>query len=141
MPTVYRSDQTRIQVQCGTLNMDNVSWDSMTGGDIAADSINYLPGGMQPAVELGGIPKRSDIVVTRIWSDTLIALFNDLDSGAGNMPSKIKYSTLDGTKKAVTTITYGGVLKAVARPDYDAATASEGKLTLTFGCDSALPSN
>lgn len=140
IPTYYRSDQGRIQVQVAGVALDNTSWDTMAGGDNAATTSPYMPGGMQPVIELGGVPVRSDLTITRIWSDTLINVYKQLDNGVGNLTVTASYTVLDANKNPVanSTITYTGVLKSVARPDYDSSTTTAAKLTLTVGLNGPI---
>lgn len=140
MPQYFRTDQARIQVNVTGVPLDNVSWDVMQGGDNVAPSTNYPPGGMQPSVELGGIPKRNPLTVERIWSDTLISAYKALDAGAGKLPVTASYTVLDhnGTPVAGSTITYTGVLLEAARPDYDSSSSGEAKLKLTIGLNGPI---
>jgi hypothetical protein len=140
MATLYRSDQSRIQVQVAGVQMDSVSWDVMDGGDITAESVNYLPGGMAPAVELGGIPKRGDLTVARIWSDAMIAVYKALDDVSGRAACTVTYVVLDANGNTVpnATFTYTGVLKSVNRPNYDSSTSSEAKIQLVIGCNRSI---
>jgi len=140
MPTYYRSDQGRIQVSVTGVPLDNVSWDVMQGGDNVAPSTNYLPGGMQPPVELGGMPRRNPMTVERLWSDALIQVYKQLDSGAGRLATTASYTVLDASGNPVpgSTITYTGVLLEAARPDYDSSSNSEAKLRLTIGLNGPI---
>jgi len=140
MPTYYRSDQARIQVRVTGIALDNVSWDVMQGGDNVAPSTNYPPGGMQPSVELGGTPRRNPLTVERIWSDTLVAAYKALDSGAGRLAATATYTVLDANGNPVpnSSITYTGVLLETARPDYDSTSSNEAKLRLTIGLNGPI---
>jgi len=140
MPTYYRTDMARIQVSVQGITLDNVSWDVMQGGDNVAPSTNYPPGGMQPSVELGGVPKRNQMTVERIWSDTLIAAYKAMDAGAGRLPTTISYTVLDGHGNPVpgSTISYTGILLEAARPDYDSSSSAEAKLKITVGLNGPI---
>jgi len=134
MPTFYRTDNGRVQVQVQGIVLDSISWDMMDGGDIVAETTNYNPGGMEPAIELGGQAKRSDMTVERIWSDALIAVFKQLDNACGETPITIGYTVLSkGVAVPNSGITYTGVLKSVARPGYNSSSSAEAKLVLTAG--------
>lgn len=131
----YRTDQSRIQVSVAGITLDSVSWDKLDGGDNVAPSTQHLPGGMQPPVELGGVPKRNPLTIERAWSDTLIAAYKALDNGAGKLPVTASYTVLDANGNPVpgATITYTGVLLETARPGYDSSSNSEAMLKLTVG--------
>jgi hypothetical protein len=122
------------------VTLDTISWDKLEGGDPTAETSNYLPGGMEPSIELGGLPKRSDLVVHRIWSDTLVAVYKQLDNGVGRLPGAVTYTVLDANRNPLpgSTISYTGILKAVARPGYDSSTSTEALLSLTFGLNGSI---
>ena len=124
MPTYYRTDQSRIQVSYPNnpeIKLDTKSWDIMSGGDNKASSVNYLPGGMESPVALGGPAKRQQMTVQRLWSDTLIGAFKAMDNATGRAPVNLTYTVLDknGQPVAGSTVTDTGVLDTVSRPDYD----------------------
>lgn len=139
MATYYRTDNARIQVSVTGIVLDSVSWDMMDGGEIVAETTNYNPGGMEPAVELGGLSKRSDMTVERIWSDALIAVYKQLDNACGETAGSIGYTVLaKGVTVPGSAVTYTGVLKGVARPGYNSSSSAEAKLVLTFGLNRNL---
>lgn len=129
-----------IHVTVEGVTIDNLSWDTMEGGDNSSDGTNYLPGGMAPSVELGGLPKRSDLTISRIWSDVLIGAFKALDNGCGKARVAASYTVLDANGNVVpdATITYTGILKGVARPNYESNSSAEAKLTLTVGLNGSI---
>jgi len=139
MPT-YRSDQAAVHVTVDGVTLDTKPWDSFAGGDITANTVNYLPGGMQPAIDLGGVPQRSDITVEREWSDALIGVYKQLDQLCGRAAGRIPVTTLDanGVPVAGSTSTYTGTLKGVARPGYDSSTSGLAKMQLVFACNGSL---
>lgn len=136
---VYRSDQAAVHVTVTGVALDNIVWDTFAGGDNTASSTNYPPGGMQPSIELGGVPTRSPITVTRAWSDALIGVYKALDQASGRTPGAISITTLDATGRPVgVTTTYTGVLLTVTRPGYDHATSAAGMLQLVFGMNESI---
>jgi hypothetical protein len=140
VPRLFRTDQAVIHVTVSGVTIDDLSWDVLDGGDNTAQSVNYNPGGMAPSVAMGGIPKRSPVKVSRVWSDTLISAYKALDNGTGHLAVTVSYTNLDANGNGVvgSTITYTGILDAVARPGYDSGTASEAKLELTVDCNGAI---
>lgn len=140
MPVLYRSDQAAVHLQVDGVALDNVVWDTMEGGDASSDGVNYLPGGMVPSVELGGIPKRSDLTLTRVWSDALWQVFKALDNACGRAGAKASYTQLDRSGQVVpgSTITYTGIVKSVARPNYDSNTSGEAKIQVVIGLNGSI---
>lgn len=140
MPQYFRSDTARVHLSATGVSLDSVSWDKMEGGDNTAETTNFMPGGMEPSVELGGPPKRSDLTLTRIWSDTLLNVFKKLDAGTGNMAATATYQVLDANKQPVSngSITYTGIIKSVARPNYDSSTSTEASLVIIMGLNESL---
>lgn len=127
----YRSDQAQISVTVEGVAIDNVSWDSMEGGENEVEGLDILPGGMAPQIALGGIPKRKPVTIQRVWSDTLIGVYKALDAVAGNAAVTASYTVLGTNKKpAFSPITYTGVLGTVTRPNYKAGTSEEAFLQL-----------
>lgn len=137
---LYRSDQARIGFQVPGVNLDIVSWDTFEGGENQANNLNYMPGGMQPAVDLGGVPQRSDITITREWSDTLAGIYKPLDNLTGKGTCTVSYQTLDANGNPVpgALFTYTGVIKSVSRPNYDSASSVNGKLQVVISCNSPV---
>lgn len=134
----YRSDQARIQVSVGGIPIDNVPWDSFSGGDNVATDVNYNPAGGQ-SINMGGIARRSDITVDRIWSDTLINAYGLLDQGVGVVPVSVSVTTTDANYQATgRTTTYTGILKGATRPAYDSSTSTEARLQLVIGVNGSI---
>lgn len=138
--TYFRSDQAVIHVTVAGVNLDSESWDVMEAGDIKADSLAVFPGGMAPQVELGGLPKRGELTVSRLWSDILIAQFKALDAVAGFAAVTASYAVLKPNRETTSNppITYRGVLLSVERPNYKSSTAEEALLKLTVGLHGQL---
>ena len=138
-PVFYRSDQAAIHVTVAGVPLDNVVWDTMEGGDNVAEDVAYLPGGMAPQINLGGLPKRGDITVTRIWSDALVRVYKQLDQASGQAGVTVTYTVLDASGQSTgSSVTYTGVLKSVTRPNYDSNTSSEAKLQLVIGANQVI---
>lgn len=132
MPLYFRSDTARIQVTVAGITMPADSWSKMDGGDNVAETSQLLPGGMAPAVALGGLAKRSDLTAERPWSDALVAIYKQLDQAAGSAEVSATYTVLGGDKKPIagSSVTYTGILKSVARPGYDASQSQDAMLQI-----------
>ncbi len=132
MPVYFRSDQASIGVSVAGITIDNLSWDVLEGGDQTVEGMTVLPGGMQPQVALGGIPKRSPITVKRLWSEPTIIAYKALDAVAGNAAVTITYTVLSTNREEIPGFvrTYTGVLGTVTRPNYDAMKSEAAYLTI-----------
>lgn len=137
---LYRSDQGHISVQVAGVSIDSASWDSFEGGDLTVESQNYNPGGMQPAVSMGGRRSRSAATVKRVWSDALIAAYVALDNAAGIAAVTCSYQALASDRKTPigTPITYTGTLGNVTRPNYDSMSSTPAQLQLTIDLNEAI---
>ena len=140
MPTYYRQDQWQVQLQVTGVALDSVSWDSFEGGDIAPEMQQYNPGGMAQQISLGGLRKRSEITLKRIWSDFLIGVFIALDNLGGIAPAIVSATPMKGDRKtaAGNPIVYTGVLGQVMHPNYDSGTGTAGLLQVTITPNEAV---
>ena len=124
---LYRSNQFQITLTVEGVKTDEVKWDSAEGGDATVESTGYLPGGMLPFIQLGGVPKRSALTLKRAWSTPLIEIFKALDAEAGRAVATVAIATLNTkgvAESSVPVITYTGVLGTVTRPNYGAEDAA-----------------
>lgn len=139
MPS-YRSDMGFISFQVAGVQLDSVSWDAFDGGDLVVSSENYNPGGMAPAIALGGKRSRSDITIKRIWSDALIASYIALDNAGGKAAFTASYQTLaaDHVTKVGSPIVYSGIIGNVSRPAYDSTSSSPVFLTVVCSCNEVI---
>lgn len=135
MPT-FREDQARIQVSVAGVTMDSAPWTTFQGGDAEAQNVNTRPGGMQPAIELGGPINRSDVTVERLYSDVTHGWYPQLDAVCGKASMWASYTPLDANGNPVgATITYTGILKTVTRPNADANATGAQHLSLVMGAN------
>lgn len=131
---IFRSDQASIGVTVTGVNLGNESWDVLEGGAQEVEVVMVLPGGMEPQVALGGIPKRSVLTVKKLWSESMINEFQLLDSVAGNAFTTVTYTVLGvNHKPAFPAYTYTGVLGTVTRPNYDAMKSEAAYLEISVG--------
>ena len=114
------------------------SWTSKEGGDVSAQNVNTRPGGLMPAVDLGGPASRSDCTVKRQYTTALDPYVKLLEAGCGNARMWITWTPIDANQVA-NGATHGltGVLKEVQVPAYDANAAAAGFITLVMSCDEA----
>lgn len=134
---IYRSDQHSITVSVTGAATDSVSWDYAEGGDLQPEMQTYNPGGMAPAIAVGGLRKRGDLTVRRAWSDTMIGLYKALDDAAGIAPVTVAITPIKADRKtsASKPITYTGILGKVTRPNAEAASSSVVYLEVTVSCN------
>lgn len=127
-------------MQVAGVTIDNNSWESFEGADITPEMQNYNPGGMAPAIALGGLRKRSTATIKRIWSDAMIGAFQALDAAAGIANVTCSFQTLAADHKTPVgnPITYTGVLGSVTRPTYDSVTSAPAFLTITVDMNEAI---
>jgi hypothetical protein len=139
VPRYLRSDQTIVHVSIPGVPLDNESWDVMDGGDNDVQALKVYPGGSKPGVSLGGIPKRAPVTVERLWSDTMIGLFKQIDSVAGSASMTVTYANrnADGSVGSIID-TYTGTVGTVSRPKYKSGTSEEVFLKVMLDCDDPL---
>jgi hypothetical protein len=139
---LYRSDTGRIQVTVSGIGLDNVSWDTMEGGEIAADNQTYHPGNMGPATPAGGLRTPSDLTVTRAWTDTMYGNYVALWNAAGFTAMTVSYTPLNIDRSVtVKPVTYSGLLTSVTRPNFEAASASIVYLSLVMAPSESISQN
>lgn len=129
-----RSDQAEIHVEVTGVALDKESWDMMEGGDPVAEETVVFPGGMNPQVALGGLPKWSPVTVERTWSESLGADYKTLANAAGSAPCTVSYIMLNANKIPTGQVyTYTGVLASCERPKYKSSESTDAYLKLTIG--------
>lgn len=134
-----REDQAAIHVGVAGVALDNSAWAAFEGGDAEAQNVNTRPGGMQPAVELGGPVNRTDVTVKRLYSDQMHALLYQLDALTGKASMWASYTPLDANGNPMgDTITITGILKQTMRPNYEANTVGAQFLTLVMACNQQM---
>ena len=60
-----RTNQYRVLVA-----IDGEDWgtfDTFAGGEVSAEEVKYLPGGMEPEISLGGVTRTGNVTVTRLY--------------------------------------------------------------------------
>ncbi len=139
MPQFYRSDQWAIHVEVSGVSLDKESWDMLEGGDPVAEETTVFPGGMQPQVALGGIPKWTPLTVERAWSEALGAVYKSLAGASGNGVATVSAVQLNNAKQPTGQVyTYTGVLTSCERPKYKATESVEALLKITVGINGAV---
>src|SRR5215831_14962811 len=60
-----RKDQYDVRVKVDGVPLG--TWDVLTGGETDSDELTYKPGGMAPAVSLGGTVTVGQVIVSRLY--------------------------------------------------------------------------
>jgi|SRR5581483_172257 len=114
------------------------SWTSLEGGDVEAQTVNTLPGGMQPAVALGGPAKRNAVTVKRPYDTTTDNVIVQLENQVGKSGAWVSFTLLDAEgNPGAHTETITGVLKQVLRPNFDANGSAVAYLSLVIDPNAA----
>lgn len=133
-----REDQFLIHAGVNGVSFPPVhSWQSKEGGDLQSEAVVTHPGGMSPAITLGGPNKRTDCTVKRVYTDTMQGFIQPLEQVCGNARMWVSYTPLDTNKVPIpnSTITITGILKEVQVPPANSNTAAEAVLGLVMSCD------
>lgn len=135
-----RSDTAAIHVGITNLTLPPGKWQTLTGGDVQADTLNAAPAGMTQSYSFGGVAKRSTVTVTRLLgangvNDSLWNYIVPLE-GAVSRRMSVGYTPLDqdGNPNG-NTITMTGTLNSVQTPTWDANATNPAVLTLIMDCD------
>lgn len=134
---LLREDQALIHVDVNGVGLDAKPWTTLSGGELQAQSVNTRPGGMQASKELGGPVMRSDVTVTRQYSnDVLHGKLMALDKACGKATTHVSWTPLDADgNPSGASVTYSGILKQVTHPNLDANASAAQFLTLVVGLD------
>jgi hypothetical protein len=97
-------------------------WDKLDGGEIDSDETKYKPGGMGPAVSLGGAVEVGDLTVSRLYvlgrdTETIHWLVSRVGKGQCVL-GRMSLDT-DGNVWGTPGLVYSGVLKTVTPPPVD----------------------
>ena len=108
-------------------NMIDGFWDTRTGGEIDTDTTTYSPGGMLDPLALGSTPKPQNLVLGRIFTETDMAILDDLLRGAGSGACIVYQHPLDFNKKKWgKSIVWHGILKRVNMVEVDSNSTDAG---------------
>ena len=128
-----REDQYNVTVAIDGLG-NLGTFHKMTGGENDSDEQKYSPGGMAPAVSLGGATTMGNVVLERLYvqgRDTEI--IHQLMALAGVANITATKQSLDTNKVPYgRPLVYTGKLKQVAPPDHDSTSSDPAILHLEF---------
>lgn len=108
------------------------TFDVLTGGETDSDELKYKPGGMAPAVSLGGSVTVGQVVISRLYRlqrDHLLVHW--LLGRVGKGRTVINKQPLDVDKNAFgKPLVYRGVLKRVTPPEVDSTSTDAATIEL-----------
>lgn len=135
---VYTSRQAKISLSIPGVSLDSKSWDKFSGGGHEAETGQYNPGGMAPAVAHAGVSKRNQITLERGDDDTLIGLRAALDA-AVNQPCSVGVTPLKSQSVAAgKQTTYTGIVRSVSPPDNDSTSSSVRMIQVVIEADEPI---
>ena len=109
-------------------------WDKRGGGQLDSEEMRYNPGGMAPAVSLGGRKTVENVTVSRLYrivrdhTELTQRLFN----GVGRARMEVRQLPLDitGSGEGVRPIVWKGTLKRVTPPEHDSESSDAAMIEL-----------
>lgn len=115
--------------------IDNVSYgvfDKLEGGEVTAEDLKYRPGGLAPAVSLGGGKTTGNITLSRLYDavrdhQKMPTLFDKV--GKGQVVAMKQLLDVDGNAFG-RPITYRGTLTRATPPNADSESNNAGMLEL-----------
>jgi hypothetical protein len=126
-----RKDQWRTTVTVDGIG-DLGVFDTFTGGEVDSDNVTYRPGGMAPAISLGGAQVVNNVTVGRIYQQGRDNLLEpQLLAAAGRASMTVTKAPLDadGNKFAAGRV-WRGRLKQVTTPEVDSNSGDAALLVL-----------
>lgn len=140
MARIFRSDQIALHVTVAGVPLDSEVWDMLEGGEITNEEVIVYPGAMQEQIALGGVAKRSPIMVERLWSETMIASYKALERACVVAAAvTVSYALLEPDQAASDLVfTYTGVAAGLTRPNYKSGTSEEARLQLKVSPNGAM---
>ena len=106
----------RVMMDCGV-------WDKRNGGAIDSEETRYNPGGMAPAVSLGGRKTVENVTVSRLYRIVRdhTELTSRLINGVGRADMEVRQRPMEitGGPNNLRQIIWKGTLKRVTIPEHD----------------------
>ena len=135
-----RADTFQVSVQLEDVRHPNRimlnlgTWDKRGGGALDSEEMRYNPGGMQPAVSLGGRKNVENVTVSRLYrivrdhNDLLQRMYN----GVGRARMVVSQQPLDisGDGAGIRPIVWRGTLKRVTPPEHDSESSDAALIEL-----------
>lgn len=136
--TATRHDTFRVSVKIAG-NSAGV-WDKMTGGKVDSDDLKYKPGGMGPALSLGGSVMTDNVIVSKLFRTGDGANQKLWLSYVGRATAEVSKQTLNFLGVAIgDPLVYIGTLKSVHPAEVDSEGNGAGMIEIEVSVD-GLPS-
>lgn len=113
-------------------------WDKRSGGEVDSEETKYNPGGMDPAVSLGGRRNVGNITVSRLYRHERdhAGLARVFIAGAGKADMEVAALPLDVEGNAFgRPIVWKGTLKRVTFPEHDSESSDAALVELEMTVD------
>lgn len=124
-----REDQYRASVKID--DTDYGTWDRVSGGEKDSEEAKFHPGGMAPAVSLGGIATVGNVTVGRLFDATAQGWIHTLMDKVGVGKVTVTKQPLDVNKNPYgKPLVYTGMLKQVTPPDHDSESSDASILEI-----------
>ena len=114
--------------------MDCGVWDKRGGGAVDSEEMRYNPGGMAPAVSLGGRKQVENVTVSRLYrivrDHTLLT--QRLINGVGRARMEVRQLPMEisGGENNLRQIIWKGTLKRVTVPEHDSESSDAALMEL-----------
>jgi hypothetical protein len=125
-----RKDQHRVTVVVDGRNIG--VWDVLTGGETDTDELTYKPGGMAPALSLGGVVTVGQVVISRLYTlQRDHVLVHWLLSRVGKGDAVVNKAVLDPDGNAFgQPLVTRGKLKRVTPPEVDSTSTDAATIEI-----------
>lgn len=137
----FREDKARVQVQAveNGITYDLGIWDTLSGAGVSATVTKHRPGGMRGQIVLGSYNEVEDITVSRLYDETLHAIYVALAERVGSLKVVVLYQPLasESVIKGAQ-IKYEGVLTGVNRPDHNSEGTDAANLELVIAAKNTV---
>lgn len=111
------------------------SWATFQGGDAQAATSQLMPGNVMPSIAVPGPVTRTNVTVTRPYTQELHAFVPALEAALnGSMSASYTPTDGDGNPNSLT-VTRTGILKEVQIPNWDAKSGETVYLGLVMECN------
>jgi hypothetical protein len=124
----------RLEVEGNTFGI----WDKKTGGELDSDEVKYYPGGMNPAISLGGRKVPGNITLQRNYDlvqdhDKINTLYDAVGRGAVKVSQRPM--DIDDNEGYGHSIIWTGKLKRVLVPDVDSESTTASLIEIEVSVD------
>lgn len=136
MPTYVTSREAAIHASVQGVTFPAVqSWATFQGGDAQSATSQLMPGNVMPSIAVPGPVTRTNVTVTRPYTQEVHLSIPALEAAVNNsMSASYTPTDADGNPNSLT-ITRTGILKEVQIPNWDAKSGEVAYLGLVMECN------